>query len=54
MYGSGTGREWAIFHLVEQELGREIDIMLNPTEEKVSKAKDILAEVKAQETKKSS
>jgi predicted nuclease of restriction endonuclease-like (RecB) superfamily len=32
--------------ITEQELGREIEIMLTPTEEKKSKAKDILAAVK--------
>jgi predicted nuclease of restriction endonuclease-like (RecB) superfamily len=38
--------------ITEQELGREIEIMMSPTEEKKSKAKDILAEVKDQEIKK--
>jgi predicted nuclease of restriction endonuclease-like (RecB) superfamily len=33
---------------LEQELEREIDIMLSPTEEKKSKLKDILAEVKGE------
>jgi predicted nuclease of restriction endonuclease-like (RecB) superfamily len=37
---------------LEQELEREIEIMLNPIEEKKSKAKEILAEVKAHEVKK--
>ena len=35
----------------EQELGREMETMLSPTEEKKSKAKDILAAVKGQEIK---
>jgi hypothetical protein len=38
--------------ITDQELGREIEIMLSPTEEKKSKAKDILAAVKGQEIKK--
>jgi predicted nuclease of restriction endonuclease-like (RecB) superfamily len=37
---------------LEQELGREMETMLTPTEEKKSKAKDILAEIKGQEIKK--
>jgi hypothetical protein len=37
---------------LEQELGREIEIMMSPNEEKKNKAKDILAAVKGQETKK--
>jgi predicted nuclease of restriction endonuclease-like (RecB) superfamily len=37
--------------ITEQELGREIETMLTPTEEKKSKAKDILAAVKGQEIK---
>lgn len=37
---------------LEQELGREIENMLNPIEEKKSKAKDILAEVKAEKINK--
>jgi predicted nuclease of restriction endonuclease-like (RecB) superfamily len=36
---------------LEQELGREIETMLSPNEEKKSKAKDILAEIKGQEIK---
>ena len=38
---------------LEQELGREIESMLSPIEEKKSKAKDILAAVKGEEIKKS-
>ena len=38
---------------LEQELGREIEIMMNPIEEKKNKAKDILAAVKDQGIKKS-
>ena len=37
---------------LEEELGREIEIMLNPDEEKKSKAKDVLAAVKGEEFKK--
>ncbi len=37
--------------ITEQELGKEIETMLSPTEEKKTKAKDILAEVKGQEIK---
>ena len=37
---------------LEQELGREIEIMMNPIEEKKNKAKDILAAVKGQGSKK--
>ena len=36
---------------LEQELGREMETMLSPTEEKKSKAKDILAAVIGQEIK---
>lgn len=38
--------------ITEQELGREMETMLSPTEEKKSKAKDILAAVKGQEINK--
>jgi predicted nuclease of restriction endonuclease-like (RecB) superfamily len=37
--------------ITEQELGREIEIMMSPTDEKKTMAKDILATVKGQEIK---